>query len=265
MGDVVEILGDFERDGVVCLRGAFGSDDLDRFETAIESVLASPSPLALRASDPTDGLFFEDFCNASRLPEMANAAFESAAGGLAHRLMGARTTRWYHDHVLVKEAGTSQSTPWHQDQPYYNVDGRVNVSLWIPVDPVPSESALQCVAGTHLGPWYLPRTFKTGAANWFPEGSLAELPDPAEISRLGEVMVWDLEPGDAIAFNMATVHGAAGSSELRRVLSLRFLGDDMVFARRPWRTSPPFDGLDMVDGAPVEGELFPVLVTSSTP
>jgi len=29
-----------------------------------------------------------------------------------------------------------QPTPWHQDQPYYNIEGRQNVSFWIPVDPV---------------------------------------------------------------------------------------------------------------------------------
>jgi hypothetical protein len=33
------------------------------------------------------------------------------------------------------------------------------------------------VAGSHRGPWLLPRTFLRGEARWFPEGSLAELPD----------------------------------------------------------------------------------------
>lgn len=30
---------------------------------------------------------------------------------------------FYHDHVLVKEPGAESETPWHQDQPYYPVDG----------------------------------------------------------------------------------------------------------------------------------------------
>ena len=50
--------------------------------------------------------------------------------------MGARQVRLYHDHLLVKEPGTRQPTPWHQDQPYYNVDGRQTCSVWMPVDPV---------------------------------------------------------------------------------------------------------------------------------
>src|SRR5439155_1565224 len=38
-------------------------------------------------------------------------------------LLATAQVRFYHDHVLVKEGGTRQRTPWHQDQPYYNVDG----------------------------------------------------------------------------------------------------------------------------------------------
>ena len=76
----------------------------------------------------------------------------------------------------MKEAGTAQRTPWHQDQPYYNVDGH-GVSAWIAVDPVPEDGSLELVAGSHRGPWLMPRTFLTRQARWFPEGSLAELPD----------------------------------------------------------------------------------------
>jgi hypothetical protein len=45
------------------------------------------------------------------------------------------------------------------------------------------------------------------------------------------------------------------------VLSVRFLGDDMVHAPRPWATSPPFPGLadELSPGAPMDHPLFPVL------
>jgi len=76
----------------------------------------------------------------------------------------------------VKEPGTRQATPWHQDQPYYNVNGRQNVSFWIPVDPVPLASTLRFVAGSHACTWYKPRTFRDHQAKWFPEGALAEIP-----------------------------------------------------------------------------------------
>ena len=41
------------------------------------------------------------------------------------------------------------STPWHQDQPYYCVDGADTVSLWIPLDVVPRERTLEFVGGSH--------------------------------------------------------------------------------------------------------------------
>jgi len=31
--------------------------------------------------------------------------------------MGSSTVRLYHDHMLTKEAGTAQRTPWHQISP----------------------------------------------------------------------------------------------------------------------------------------------------
>ena len=39
--------------------------------------------------------------------------------------------------MLTKDAGTSKGTPWHHDQSYYPLDGDVNLSIWIPIDPVP--------------------------------------------------------------------------------------------------------------------------------
>ena len=165
--------------------------------------------------------------------------------------------------MLVKEPGTRQRTPWHQDQPYYNVDGEQNVSMWFPVDPVDRSATLEFIAGTHRGPWFMPRTFLDDQAQWFPDGSLAELPDFTAEPERWKVIGWELEPGDAIFFNMLTVHGSAGVTgpNRRRVLSVRFLGDDMVHTPRDWVTSPPFPGLvdELPAGAPLDHELFPIL------
>jgi ectoine hydroxylase-related dioxygenase (phytanoyl-CoA dioxygenase family) len=255
--------GDFWRDGAVCVRGAFTPEQVALAEAAIDANLAALSPLAKRASTDEDGAFVEDFCNWQRLPEMERFIRESGAGRIAGELMGANTVRLYHDHVLVKEPGTRQRTPWHQDQPYYNVDGRTNVSMWCPVDPVTRESTLQFVKGSHLGPWFMPRSFLDGQAKWFPDGALAELPDIDGRPDDFDVLGWALEPGDAVFFHMLTLHTAAGVSadRRRRVLSVRFLGDDMVHTVRPWVTSPPFPGLadELPDRAPLAHPLFPVL------
>ncbi|MEK7425923.1 MAG: phytanoyl-CoA dioxygenase family protein [Actinomycetota bacterium] len=260
--------GDFWRDGAVCVRGAFSSDEIALAERAIEANLASLSPLAKRASSDDDGAFVEDFCNWRRINELEAFIRTSAAAAIAGELLGCESVRLYHDHVLVKEPGTRQRTPWHQDLPYYNVDGRQNISMWFPVDPVPRPSTLEFVAGSHRdgdgqGPWYMPRTFLDGQAKWFPAGSLAELPDIDGGHEQFRLIGWQLEPGDAVFFHMLTLHAAAGvdGTRRRRVLSVRFLGDDMVHAPRPWHTSPPFPGLadELADGAPLDHPLFPVL------
>ena len=81
--------------------------------------------------------------------------------------------------------------------------------------------------------------------------------DPTTSAILG----WELEPGDAVFFHMLTLHAAGGvpGPHRRRVLSVRFLGDDIVHAPRPWTTSPPFPGLvdELPAGAPMDHPLFP--------
>jgi ectoine hydroxylase-related dioxygenase (phytanoyl-CoA dioxygenase family) len=262
-------------DGVVVLRGILTPDEVHDLRDSVEWNLKNPGPLAgtaSRADDP--GRFFEDFCSWHRVPGYGRLIFSSALPAVAAQLMRSRTARLFHDHLLVKEGGTRQPTPFHQDQPYYNVEGRQNVSFWIPVDHVPRESTLEFVPGSHEGTWYMPRTFLTEQAKWFPEGSLSEpppLPGATDQEYWGggngvsndAVKGWALEPGDAVAFHMLTLHGSAGSSSLRRAFSVRMLGDDARHAPRPWKTSPEFPGLSnsLPRDVPMEHPLFPLVHT----
>ncbi|MFZ0323524.1 MAG: phytanoyl-CoA dioxygenase family protein [Actinomycetes bacterium] len=263
VGDLAQAVEDFARDGVVVIRGVLGADEVDDARRAIERVLREPGPLAQVASGDDDpGRFFEDFRRWPDVPEIDVLARHSRTPHIAAVLLQSSTVRLYHDHVLVKEGSTRQRTPWHQDQPYYNVDG-AGVSAWIPVDPVPEAGCLELVAGTHRGPWLMPRTFLAGEAKWFPEGSLAELPDIETDRDRYDIRRYELAPGDAIFFDFLTVHGAPGFpfGGRRRVLSLRYLSDTAVHAPRRWRTSPPFEGLsdELPAGGPMDHPLFPVV------
>jgi ectoine hydroxylase-related dioxygenase (phytanoyl-CoA dioxygenase family) len=240
-----ELAEAFARDGVVCVRQVFDPAELASAARAIGIVLANPSPIAQVASGADDpGSFFEDFCRWREIPEIEQLARHSAVPQIAAALMSSPQVRFYHDHVLVKEGGTRQRTPWHQDQPYYNVDGR-GVSAW------------------HRGPWLMPRTFLAGEARWFPEGSLAELPDIEAGRPAFDIRRFELAPGDAIFFDFLTVHGAPGFPYpgRRRVLSLRYLSAGARHAPRTWRTSPPFDGLEeeLPTGAIMDHPLFPIV------
>ena len=263
------LVEEYRAHGIVVVRGLLTPDEVALVERGIERNLAEPGPMfkvASRNDDP--GRFVEDFCNWQRIDEFCRIAFESRAADVAGALMGSRSVRLYHDHMLVKEPGTQQETPWHQDQPYYDVDGFANCSVWMPVDPVAAESTLEFVAGSHLRGWLMPRSFMDSQAKWFPEGSLAEIPDIESDRAAYDIRGWAMQPGDALFFHMLTLHHSYGvpGTDRRRAFSLRFLGDDMVHAPRRWRCSPDFGHLDLglAAGAPLDNPMFPVLRTRAS-
>jgi ectoine hydroxylase-related dioxygenase (phytanoyl-CoA dioxygenase family) len=254
----------FQRDGAICLRQLFTPVEIALLRAGIDANLAGLSPRAIIASGAQEpGRFVEDFCNWQENSAYRRFIFESALAETAGRLMRSRSARLYHDHMLTKEPGTRQPTPWHQDQPYYNIDGQQNISFWIPVDPVDRDSSLELIAGSHRGPWLMPRSFMNAQAKWFPEGALQDRPDIEADRAAYPILSWALEPGDAVCFHMLTLHGSQGvkGPGRRRVFSVRFLGDDIRHAPRRWNTSPEFPGLrdELPVGAPMEHPLFPVL------
>jgi ectoine hydroxylase-related dioxygenase (phytanoyl-CoA dioxygenase family) len=262
-------VADYQRDGAVCLRQLLTPDEVALLRAGIDANLAQPSPRAIVASKPDDpGFFIEDFCNWQHNPAYQRFIFESPLAEAAAALMNSTSVRLYHDHMLTKEPGTRAPTPWHQDQPYYNVDGHQNASFWIPVDPVRRASTLEFVAGSHRGPWLMPRTFMDHQARWFPEGSLADLPDINAQREQHRIVGWELEPGDLVCFHMLALHASAGvdPDRRRRVFSVRMLGDDMLHAPRRWKTSPDFPGLadQLPAAAPMDHPLFPLLLGEPT-
>jgi ectoine hydroxylase-related dioxygenase (phytanoyl-CoA dioxygenase family) len=262
INNIETLASEFQKTGTVLLRGLLSPDDMTMLERGVSENLASPSARALVASQEDDpGRFFEDFRNWTRIEAYRWAALSSPVPAVAAALMGSRQVRFHHDHFLMKEAGTRQPTPWHQDQPYYNIDGTQTCSLWIPLDPVAEGASLRFVAGSHRGPWLMPRTFMAKESRWFPDGALAEVPDIDADPTAFDIRCWALEPGDAVAFNMLTLHAAGPSPTRRRALSLRFVGDDVTYAPRPWKTSPDFAeiGGELAAGGPLDHPLFPVV------
>ena len=75
------------------------------------------------------------------------------------------------------------------------------------------------------------------------------------------VLSWALEPGNAVAFHMLTLHNGAGTKALRRIFSVRMLGDDIQYAPRTWETSPGFPGFsaELSAGVLMGHKLFPLI------
>lgn len=254
----------FERDGAICLRQAFAPRWIDSLAVGVEKNMANPSPDGVRYTPAgAPGGFYDDYCNWQRIPEYRDFVLNSPAGEIAGRLTRSRAARLFHEHVLIKEPGTREVTPWHHDQPYYCVDGDQLCSIWLPLDPVPRVACPEFVAGSHRwGTLFMPRTFIDHHDYPFPPGTFPPVPDIESNRGDYTILSWELEPGDCIVFHMRTLHGAPGTAALktrRRAFSTRWLGDDAKFARRPGRTSPPFDGLDLSPGEPMDRPLFPLV------
>lgn len=253
------LLDSFRRDGCAVIRGVFASW-IEGARAGVEENMAAPS-FRERTYRPEDGSapFFQDFCNWARIPGYRALVVDSSMAAIAAQLMGSRTARIFHDHVLVKEPGTSIATPWHQDAPYYLVEATRSVSFWVPLDPVPRDRAIEFVAGSHLGRRFRAQRFD--GTNLYEGDESERVPDVERQRATLDVRGWAVEPGDAVVFDFRTLHGAPANSsaERRRVISVRWVGDDARFAKRSGRTSPPYPDLAYEDGAPFEGPEFPVL------
>lgn len=249
----------YQRDGAVLVKGLF-ADWVELIAQGIEQNMAEPGPYAAEnLQDGERGRFFDDYCNWTRIPAFESVVRQSQAAQVAAQLMGSGEAQFFHDHVLVKEPGTTKATPWHQDGPYYFVEGEQTVSFWTTVEPV-TDATLRCVAGSHRWPKPVLPTRWLKEDKFYPnEEDYIPVPDPDGENM--KVLEWDLEPGDAVAFNFKTLHGARGntSTQRRRAFSLRFVGDDARYVERPGRTSPPFPGHDMAAGERLREDWFPVI------
>ncbi|MEM7377561.1 MAG: phytanoyl-CoA dioxygenase family protein [Pseudomonadota bacterium] len=257
-----DTVAQFQRDGATVLRGHFAAW-VDRLREGVAANMADPNPNARIYQSDEGGRFFVDYCSWQRIPAYREFIFDSPAAAVGAALMQSASVQLFHEHVLVKESQTGIPTPWHQDMPYYCVDGPKTVSLWIPLDTVPRERTLEFVAGSHLwGKYYRPQRFNGEPLN--ANDGLEEIPNIDADRGAFDIVGWALEPGDAVAFDYLTVHGApanTSASAHRRAFSLRLLGDGVRFARREGIvTSPPFDHVTLADGDALEGSDFPMLI-----
>ena len=126
----------FHADGAVALRGVVNEEWRRVLAEAIEDDIANPAPFYhgyepdngrgrfhgnLRTWEFHDG--FRRFCFESPLPKLA-------AG-----MLGSRRINLLYDQLFVKEPGTVNRTRWHNDQPYWPIDGYQVMSFWVALDP----------------------------------------------------------------------------------------------------------------------------------
>ena len=255
----------YERDGVVLLQGAFEENWVELLRDAFERALAEPGPHSEDYSaNDGQGHFFADIEIALRLPEFDRFMRESPAAEIAARIMGSSTVRYFDDHMLIKEPGTAKRSPWHQDQPYWAVSGRQVCSVWLPLDRVSEDVAVEFVRGSHRWKAFNPRHFADDSQ--YGGTGLPPLPEIDAGREKYDIARFAMEPGDCVVFHAMIVHGAPGNttSSRRRALSIRWTGDDARYCVRPGETSIPTEPpAGLSDGDVLEGERFPLVWSAS--
>lgn len=229
----------YHRDGVVLLRNMFDREWIDLLDKGLETQLSTPTQRARAWNRDTEQrTMFWDSQAWLGIDQYQRFVFESPAAEIAGRMMGSSEINFFFDAVFVRSPGNQFTTPWHQDEPYWSIEGYDSCTIWMPLVPVAEQSALAFVPGSHVGApvW---KHYNFGALNPdahdevdqvdFSTLSLQDVPDiDADPTAFG-VVSWAMEPGDCVVFNGRTLHGGSGRLDSEadlRVFTSKWLGND---------------------------------------
>ena len=229
-------IGTFQRDGVVCLRGMFDGDWVERTCAALDHIIANPTEEgALLNPKGSPGRFELDWLLFLVNDDLMALATESPIGAIAAACMRSERITLLADMMLTKEPHTPTPTTWHHDQPYNWVDGSQACGMWISLDHATLESgACEWIRGSHKwGKWYAPQDL--GGDSLYDAGSdLEPMPDIEADRQSYDIVHFETEPGDCIVNHMLTIHSSPGNmtDRRRRAIIYRLAGDDTVYADR---------------------------------
>jgi len=255
----------YERDGVVCLENAFDEAWVAQGRRAVAAAIGTAGRSQLREDHVESGeksLFFFDTFLWPRLPSFTKFTLESPAARLARTVMRSQSLLLYFDMAIVKEPGTSATTPWHYDEAYWPVSGTQVCNVWMALDDVPEDTALRFVLGSHK----LDQDFK--GIDFFTKKGMHGQTNPSppdwdnETHDL-EIASAPMKAGDCAILNFRTHHSAPGNPQKRqrrRVICTHWFGDDARYADKQWECNPNERGDNLVDGGGLECATFPRVI-----
>jgi ectoine hydroxylase-related dioxygenase (phytanoyl-CoA dioxygenase family) len=229
----------FHQDGVILLKSMFDQEWIELLKQGLNQNCQNPTHRARTWDRDAEGhTMFWDSQAWQEIEEYQKFIFGSPAAELAGQLLQAKKINFFFDAVFVRSPGTQFSTPWHQDEPYWSIEGYDTCTIWMPLVSVKKENALSYVPGSHLSNQIFDQ-YNFGDLN--PDGKTevdqvdfsgiaqASIPDIDANPEQYGVVSWDMEPGDCVAFNSRTLHGGSGKLDQHRdlqVFTSKWLGDD---------------------------------------
>ncbi len=230
----------YHSDGVIVLRQLFDADWIELLDRGLIANCDRPTVRSrVWDRDSAGRTMFYDSQAWQGIDEYRQYIFDSPAATLAAKVMGSARVNFYFDAVFVRSPGSQFQTPWHQDEPYWSVEGYDTCTLWMPLTPVAKENALAYVPGSHRLDTVFDQ-FNFGELN--PDGkqnvdqvdfsaiAATRFPDIDQDPERYGVVSWDMQPGDCIVFNSRIMHGGSGrlaKDRDLRVFTTKWLGDDV--------------------------------------
>ena len=140
----------YHRDGVLLLQNMFDKDWIELLNKGLDVNIRTPTRRSRIWHKDTSGhSMFYDHTAWQGIDEYRKFIFNSPAAQICGRLTGSTAINFFFDSVFVRSTGTQFETPWHQDEPYWSVEGYDACSIWMPLVPVKRKSSLSFVPGSH--------------------------------------------------------------------------------------------------------------------
>lgn len=255
----LETLHGYERNGAALVRGAFGDAWIRALRRATERALAGRGAYDEDyGGQAGPGRFFETTYLWRHHPEFRDFAFHSPAKIIARHVMNSSTTALFYDQVFVKEPGTTERTPWHQDKSYWALRGSQMCSIWLALDTIAAEDCVAFIAGSHCWGRYRAYHFMDGSP-YRGQDTLQKVPEFQPDEEV-TILTWDMRPGDCIVFHPLVVHGAPGNTSpdsRRRAVVTRWIGDDVTYSEAGREYAFPKGNIELRDGERLPDELAP--------
>jgi ectoine hydroxylase-related dioxygenase (phytanoyl-CoA dioxygenase family) len=229
----------FQRDGTLIVKGAFDERSMQLIKAAFDGNLDNPPPTAQQLYPESGGWFIQSVEDSSLKP-----AFQAMYQGtpildIVASVFGSDEAWHLEDQLFFKDGSTApvRRTPWHQDTVYHPMNGEKIAVLWIPLQDVPTEAALEVVRGSHRGTLYNGSFFDAhdDTAPVYSEKDMPRLPNIQAQREAWDIITCTMQRGDVLVFHSSTLHGGGytPAGVCRRSLSLRVIGNDVVRVARP--------------------------------